>query len=343
MGAARWSWSATTTSPLRSSLSSCSSPSRPARRIRVGTAALRAAAECAGQSPPPVRAEGVRSRRVLNLAERDRLRALPEGAPAELVELFLSLHERREMVRPEVARLRRERAVAVREEQLRLALATGVERELAGVRVRRRVLRADPEVAVAPRDPVRLTAPAAVDDPLLEREDGPERGHGLRRQLLLEARHEAEISRRDLEHGHGIFAPWRIQRPSRSRSAWVMPVTFPRGIAFVVTACCSIRLACALICEAVSSLIPRGAASTFVGWSEWQAVQRWSTIRLTWANATDVPAADSSRGRITIASAAIASAAVTGIAQTFRPACRRLKKWRTHAPITSRTTRISHA
>src|SRR6266511_1794456 len=303
MGAARWSWSATTTSPPRSSRSSCSSPSR---RADVTSHGMRSVAR------PPRACAG---------------RAL-SAAPA--------LDEGREMVRPEVACLRRERAVAVREEQLRLALP-------AGVRVRRRVLRAEPEVAVAPRDPVRLTAPAAVDDPLLEREDAPERGHRLPRQLLLEARHEAEVARRDLQHAHGIFAPWRIQRPSRSRSAWVMPVTFPRGIAFVVTACCSIRLACALICEAVSSLIPRGAASTFVGWSEWQAVQRWSTIRLTWANATDVPAADSSCGRITIASAAIASAAVTGIAQTFRPACRRLKKCRTHAPITSRTTRISHA
>src|SRR5919204_5072254 len=277
-----------------------------------------------------------------DLAEGDGLRAFPERAAAELLQLLLPLDERGEVVRPKLAGLRGERAVPVGEEQLGLALTARVESELARMRIRRRVLRADPELPVAPRDPVRLAAPAAVDDPIIEREDRAERGDGVRRELLLEAGDEAEVSGKDLEH-HGVLAPWPIQRPRTSRSDCVIPVAFPSGIALVATACCSISSACDLISAAVSSSTPLGATSTFVGWAEWHAVQRSSTIRFTCANGTDVPAAGSSCGRIKTASAAIATAAVTGIAQTVRPACRRLKKCRTHAPITTRTTRISHA
>src|SRR4029079_9832654 len=104
------------------------------------------------------------SLRTADLPERDRLRALPERQPAELLQLLLALDEGGEVVRPEVPGLARERAVAVREQQLGLALPARVERELAGVRIAGRVLGTDPEVAVAPRDPVRLAAPAAVDD-----------------------------------------------------------------------------------------------------------------------------------------------------------------------------------
>src|SRR3954469_20338849 len=128
---------------------------------------------------------------VLPLAEGDLLRALPQRAPAELLQLLLPLDERREVVRPQVPRLRCERAVPVGEQQLGLALAAGVEGELARVRVRGRVLRPDPEIAVAPRDPVRLAAPAAVDDPVVEREDRLERLHRLRREVLFPARDEA--------------------------------------------------------------------------------------------------------------------------------------------------------
>ena len=87
--------------------------------------------------------------------------------------------------------------------------------------------------------------------------------------------------------------------------------------------------------------MPRGAASTFVGWSEWQAAQRRSTMLATCANGTAaVPAADSFCGLIRIASTAIATAALAGIHHAVRPMWRRLKKCRTHAPITSSTTRI---
>src|SRR5437773_1765365 len=98
--------------------------------------------------PPAGRASG--------FAKRDRLSAFPERAAAELLELLLPLDKRREMVRPKVSRLRGERAVPVGKEQLRFALTARVESELAGVRVRGGVLRPDPELTVAPRNPVRL-------------------------------------------------------------------------------------------------------------------------------------------------------------------------------------------
>ena len=104
------------------------------------------------------------------------------------------------MVRGQLAGLACEVAVAVREEELGLADPARVEGELAGMGIRGRVLRPDAEVAIAPRDPVRLAAPAAVDDPVLEREDCTERGHRLRRELLLEAGDEAESGGADLEH-----------------------------------------------------------------------------------------------------------------------------------------------
>ena len=123
-------------------------------------------------------------------------------------------------------------AVPVREQQLGLALAARVERELAGMRVRRRVLRADAEVAIAPRDPVRLAAPAAVDDPIVEREAGLERGHRLRAALLLPARDEAHTGGDDLQHHrHPIRAESAVpdDRAPRRRRRAVRAGTSPQS------------------------------------------------------------------------------------------------------------------
>src|SRR5581483_9989344 len=142
----------------------------------------------------------LRPRRALALPERDRLRTLPEREAAELGEALPSLDDGREVVAGERARLRGERAVAVREEQLRLADAAGVEQQLAGSRVAGGVLGADAELADAPRYPVRLAAPAAVDDPVLEREEGAKRRDRRGRVGLLEAGAEGEAGGDDLEH-----------------------------------------------------------------------------------------------------------------------------------------------
>src|SRR6185312_16152519 len=131
--------------------------------------------------------------RASDLAERDRLRAFPESASTQLFELLLPLDERRKVVRPQVSGLRREGAVPVGKEQLGFALTARVESELAGVRVRGRILRPDPEIPVSPWDPVRLAAPAAVDDSLVKGEDASKRSHRLGCELFLEACEEAEV------------------------------------------------------------------------------------------------------------------------------------------------------
>src|SRR5207249_11229389 len=101
----------------------------------------------------------------LTLPKRNRLRTLPERQAAELGEVLGALDNRGEMVAGQRPCLRPESAVAVRKEQLRLRDAAGVAEELTGGGVAGGVLRADPEFSVAPRNPVRLAAPAAVDDP----------------------------------------------------------------------------------------------------------------------------------------------------------------------------------
>ena len=73
-----------------------------------------------------------RRRGGLAFGERDRLRALPERAAAELGELLVTLDERREVVAGERACLRAEGAVAVGEEQLGLAHPARVEQSSPG-------------------------------------------------------------------------------------------------------------------------------------------------------------------------------------------------------------------
>src|SRR5438876_6541873 len=211
----------------------------------------------------------------LALREDDLLGALPEEAPPERSQVLAALDDRREMVARERSRLAREADVPVREQELRLADAAGVEDDLARIRVARGVLRCDPEIEVAHRNPAALAAPAHVDDPRLERQQRPEGGDGLRRVRFLEARDEIEAAGRNCEH-QGIFAPWRIHAPSDARSAGVMCVRLPSGIVRCTTACCRISSACARISCGVSKAIPFGGAENpgSVGWAEWQTAHR---------------------------------------------------------------------
>ena len=124
-----------------------------------------------------------------------------------VAEVLVALDDRREVVPRELARLRREVDVAVREQDLRLRDAAGVEDDLARMRVAGRVLGAEPEVEVAERDPACLARPADVDDPRLERQEPPERGDRLRRVRLLEARGELEPACGDPEHRRDPTSP----------------------------------------------------------------------------------------------------------------------------------------
>src|SRR2546423_3040868 len=110
-----------------------------------------------------------RSCRALLLREGDRLRAPPQHDLTEILQAFAALHDRREVVPGQLAGLAREAGRAVGKEQLGLAHAAGIEQELARRGIARRVLRSDPHVELAERDPGGLAAPARLDELALER------------------------------------------------------------------------------------------------------------------------------------------------------------------------------
>src|SRR5207253_626296 len=90
------------------------------------------------------------------LDDLDVLGTLPEAAPTNLPQAIgpaVVRDDRREVVRGELADLRRRRARAIREEDLALADAAGVDRERARRRVRGVVLPLEPGPELAERDP----------------------------------------------------------------------------------------------------------------------------------------------------------------------------------------------
>src|SRR5690348_11502988 len=132
--------------------------------------------------------------RALRLPERDVLRSVPQHELAELLQPLAALDDRREMIAGELTRLAREAGVAVREEQLGLADAAGVQQQLAGGRVAGRVLGPDAYVEVAHRDPRGLPAPARLDDLRVERQQLPECRDRLRCGVVLEPCGETEVA-----------------------------------------------------------------------------------------------------------------------------------------------------
>src|SRR5207247_6918207 len=122
----------------------------------------------------------------LALFGADRLGALPEHQRAELAELLGASDDRGEVVARQHAGLACELGRPVREQDLRLADAAGIEEQLPRPRVRGRVLRADPDVELAERDPAGLPAPAGVDQLALQRQQPPEGRDRSRRRALLE-------------------------------------------------------------------------------------------------------------------------------------------------------------
>src|SRR4051812_4310745 len=80
---------------------------------------------------------------LLDLADRDRLRTLPQSSAPHLAKPVVPAvvdDDRREMVRRQLAHLRRRRAPPVRKEDLALAYAARVDRQVARRRVRGVVL-----------------------------------------------------------------------------------------------------------------------------------------------------------------------------------------------------------
>jgi len=85
-----------------------------------------------------------RLRPVEHLAKGDRLRAVPEHELAELLQSLAALDDRGEVIAGELPGLACEAGGAVGKEQLCLADAAGVQQELAGRGIARRVLRPTP-------------------------------------------------------------------------------------------------------------------------------------------------------------------------------------------------------
>src|SRR5439155_8289533 len=122
-----------------------------------------------------------------DLLDADRLGAFPERSPADLAQPVLPALVRlyrREVVRRELADLRRRRARAVREEDLALADTARVHRELTRRGVRGVVLVVDPGPELAVRDPGRFAGPAAVDQLRIDRQHPPDRLDRVRRGRL---------------------------------------------------------------------------------------------------------------------------------------------------------------
>src|SRR5688572_3493797 len=134
----------------------------------------------------------------------DVLCAFPEDEAPELGKLVEAFDDRQERIPLQRAVLAGETGPAVGEEDLGLADPAGIEEQLAGLRLRDRILEADPELEVAEGDPARLAAPPGVDELLAIGEQLEERGAGLRSERFFEPGGEDERARRDLHRTPAI-------------------------------------------------------------------------------------------------------------------------------------------
>src|SRR5258706_5404959 len=111
---------------------------------------------------------------------------------AQLAQVLGALVDGGEVIAGQLAHLAAKNTGAVGNQDLSLADPARIQKEVAGRRVARVVLIAEVEVQLAERDPRCLAAPASLDDLRLERQHGYELCARLRRELGLEARHEAQ-------------------------------------------------------------------------------------------------------------------------------------------------------
>ena len=229
-------------------------------------------------------------------------------------------------------------AVAVREEQLGLADAAGVEQQLARRRVAGRVLGPDPELELAQGDPVRLAAPAAVDDLGLERQQPPERRDGRRRGLVLLERATKRKSRP--RSRASAYDPWRPAAIQRAEQL-ALRVGHPGHVAerhrvrahrLLVD-----RVGRAADLLGVSSTTPaaarNGRSSGSRSGRSRSALDDRGDLRANSTVAVAPGAGPSSSGRIASAIATSAAAAVGRDRPGRSAPWRRLKKCRTQAPI----------
>ena len=157
-----WVWTSTTpgstSNPSASTTSRADSAMRPdpARSPTIRPASIGDVGPPRALDGRPPSRRGTSRSVTRSSLDLDRLGPLPERPPADLAKTVLPAlvgQDRREVVGRELADLRARRAGAVREEDLALADATRIDRELTRRRVRCVVLVVDARPEVAERDP----------------------------------------------------------------------------------------------------------------------------------------------------------------------------------------------
>src|SRR5215469_7791685 len=121
-------------------------------------------------------------------AEFDRLSALPQCQLTKLGQMLPALDNGEEVVAGELSDLAGETDAAIGEQDLGLADAAGMDQELAGCGVARRVLVAEPEIEIAQRYPARFATPPYMDQTLPIRQHAGEFRASPRSRDALEAR-----------------------------------------------------------------------------------------------------------------------------------------------------------
>src|SRR5579871_6846567 len=139
--------------------------------------------------------------------EHHLLRAFPQYFRAELAQFLLAFDDRQKMIARELPHLACEAARAVREDDLGLAIAAGIEQDVADRRMARVILEADRDAVVlelelAERHPAALATPAHVDQLLPVRQQLQKRGHGLRR-IRMRCSDKRVAAGGQFESGHG--------------------------------------------------------------------------------------------------------------------------------------------
>src|SRR5262249_8232973 len=139
----------------------------------------------------------------------------------QLRQLLVSFDHGKKVIAGELSELAGEHRVAVRDEDLRFAVAAGIKQNLSGCGVARVVLERDPEIEIAEWNPRGLSAPARLDQLAAEGQRGEEGGTGLRRRAPLE-------SQREVKTGADEHADLHAEKISRQPSPALRQTTFSR-------------------------------------------------------------------------------------------------------------------
>src|SRR5438067_2076147 len=123
------------------------------------------------------------------------------------------------MVAGELADLAGEAYRTIGKQDLGLAHPAGMQQDLAGCRIARRILVADPEIEPTQWDPAGFAAPAHMDDALTVRQHRLEPLAAARRGGALKPGHKREASGCDANILHCVPLPVAFEKAIRCRGA----------------------------------------------------------------------------------------------------------------------------